>query len=74
MKRPHGTVDEVLARETPRLMSVPGVIGTGRGLCDGRPCIHVYVSGMTPEARSHIPAVLDGYPVVIEETGEIKSL
>jgi hypothetical protein len=29
---------------------------------------------MTPEARSRIPAVLDGYRVVVKETGEIEGL
>lgn len=36
--------------------------------------IYVYTSLMTPEARSRIPAALDGYPIVIEETGEINKL
>ncbi len=74
MKKQPMSIDAVLARETPRLLSVPGVVGTGQGVCDGRPCIYVYASSMTPEARSRIPAALDGYPVVIEETGEIKNL
>jgi hypothetical protein len=68
------TIEKVLARQTPRLMSISGVVGTGQGLCDGRPCIYVYVSALTPEARSRIPASLGGYPVLIRETGEIKSL
>jgi hypothetical protein len=74
VQTPPEAIGEVLARETPALLSVPGVVGTGQGLCDGRPCIYVYVCAMTPEARSRIPAVLDGYRVVVKETGEIEGL
>ncbi len=54
-------------------MSVSGVVGTGQGLCDDKPCIKIFVVKETPEMEQKIPRMLEGYPVVIEETGEIRA-
>jgi hypothetical protein len=67
-------IEETLKEHTKALMSIPGVVGTGQGLCEGKPCIKVFVIQKTPELDRKIPKTLDGYPVVIEETGEIKAL
>ena len=66
-------IEEVLKDHTQELMSLPGVVGTGQSLCDGQPCIKVYVVNKTPELAKQIPKTLEGYPVVIEETGEIRA-
>jgi hypothetical protein len=63
---------EVLRAHTDRLMAVPGVVGTAEGLCDGRPCIKVFVVRTTPDLLRAIPASLEGYPVAVEETGELR--
>ncbi|MBW2647058.1 MAG: hypothetical protein JRE23_12970 [Deltaproteobacteria bacterium] len=55
-------------------MSLPGVVGTAQGLCDNKPCIKIYVIKRTPELDEKIPDILEGYPVIIEETGEIRAL
>ncbi len=68
------TIKEVLKKHTKDLMSMPGVVGTGQGLCEGKPCIKVFVIEKTPDLEQKIPKTLDGYPVVIEETGPIKAL
>lgn len=68
------TIKEVLKKHTKDLMSMPGVVGTGQGLCEGKPCIKVFVIEKTPDLDQKIPKTLDGYPVVIEETGEFKAL
>jgi hypothetical protein len=68
------TIEAVLGERTAELMSIPGVVGTAQGIFNGKPCIVVYVIRKTFELQKRIPANLDGYPVVIEETGEIKSL
>jgi hypothetical protein len=68
------TIKEVLKKYTKDLMSIPGVVGTGQGLCEGKPCIKVFVIKKTPDLDQKIPKTLDGYPVVVEETGEIKAL
>jgi hypothetical protein len=68
------TIKEVLKKHTRDLMSMPGVVGTGQGLCEGKPCIKVFVIEKTPDLNQKIPKTLEGYPVVVEETGEIKAL
>jgi hypothetical protein len=54
-------------------MSIPGVVGVGQGLCDNNPCIKVYIIKRTPELDKRIPALLEGYEVSIEITGEIRA-
>lgn len=68
------TIDEVLKRHTDRLMSLPGVVGTAIGECDGKPCIKVFVVKKTPELLKKISPTLEGFLVVIEETGEFRAL
>ncbi len=68
------TIVEVLKEHTEELMSLPGVVGTAQGLCDGKPCIKVLVIEKTPELAQKIPDIIEGYQVVIEETGEIRAL
>jgi hypothetical protein len=68
------TIEAVLSRHAAALLAVPGVAGVAQSRCDGRPCIAVYVLEKTPELAQQIPAALEGYPVVIEATGEIKAL
>lgn len=67
-------IEEVLSERTPGWMEVPGVVGTGQGLCDGTPCIVVYASSRTPEIESRIPDEADGHPVRVEVTGRIEPL
>jgi hypothetical protein len=68
------TIEEVLKKHTGELMSVPGVVGTAQGVCDNKPCIKVYVIKKTSELNKKIPDIIEGYPVVIEETGKIRAL
>ena len=67
-------IEEVLKERARELMSIPGVVGAGQGLCEGKPCIKVFVIKMTPDLDQKIPNTLEGYQVVVEETGEIKAL
>jgi hypothetical protein len=68
------TIKEVLKKNTDSLMSIRGVVGTAIGECDGKPCIMVLVVKKTPELTKQIPSELQGFPVVIEETGVIRPL
>jgi hypothetical protein len=43
-------------------------------LDDGRPCILVLVVRLTPELRERLPRELEGWPVRVEESGEIRAL
>lgn len=68
-------IEQVLASHTPELMAMPGVVGTAQGLLDsGKPCIQVLVVERTRELESRIPRALEGWPVVIVETGEIRAM
>ncbi len=71
---PEKSIEEVLKRYTPELMSKPGVVGTSQGLCDGQPCIKVFAAENTGDLQQEIPNTLEGYPVVIEETGRFRAL
>ena len=64
---------KVIKEHAKTLMSIPGVVGAGQGLCEGKPCIKVFVIKKTPDVEEKIPKTLEGYPVVIEETGEVKA-
>lgn len=67
------TIESVLQGHTDALMSLPGVVGTAQGECAGTPCIKVYVVQETPQLLDRIPAAIEGYRVVVEETGEIRA-
>ena len=67
------TIEKVLREHSGRLMSIPGVVGTAEGLKDGRPCVKVLIIQKTPELEREIPRNLEGYPVEIVETGEIRA-
>ena len=66
-------IEEVLKEHTNELMSIPGVVGTAQGLCNDKPCIKVFVIKKTQELEKKIPDVLEGFPVEVEETGEIRA-
>jgi hypothetical protein len=75
LNAPRRPIREVLAEHTPRLMAMPGVVGTAESaLPNGKPSILVLVVKRTPELERSIPRELDGYPVVIEESGEIHAM
>jgi hypothetical protein len=67
------TVRKALETHTDELMSLPGVVGTGQGLCDNQPCIEVFVIKNSPHLEERIKKILEGYPVVIQETGHFRT-
>jgi len=67
------SIEEAIKKHSEELMSIPGVVGVGQGLCDNNPCIKVYISKRTSELDKKIPGLLEGYEVSIEITGEIKA-
>jgi len=66
------SIEEALKEQTDGLMAIPGVVGTAQGLCNGKPCIKVFVIEKSSELDQKIFNTLHGYPVSIEETGEIR--
>lgn len=69
---PPPTIEKVLERQSAAWMSIPGVVGTGIGTCDGVRCLKVFVVERTPEIESRIPAGVEGYPVRVEVTGRVR--
>jgi hypothetical protein len=68
-------INLVKEAHTGELMALPGVVGVYVGaLGDGNACIAVMVIKKTRELEQKIPATLEGYPVKIDETGEIKPM
>jgi len=72
MLREAKTIEEVVNLHARHLLAIPGVVGVAQGQLDHRPCLKVFVTKKTPELEQKIPAALEGYPVIIEETGEIR--
>lgn len=67
------SIEEVLREHTPQWMSIPGVVGTGIGECDGRPCIRIMVVQKTPELLKRIPSRVQGFVVDLVETGRFRA-
>ena len=67
------TIEAVLKEHTDEWMSIPGVVGTGIGACEGTPCIRIFVAKKTPELLQKLPSKLEGFVVDVEETGAIEA-
>ncbi len=70
---PDKTIEAVLEENTEALMSIPGVVGTAQGECEGAPCIKVYVTKQTVELLKRIPPTIEGYSVSVQESGPIRA-
>ena len=68
------SVTEVFEANQVSLMLLPGVVAVGIGEHDGRPCIRVMVEKATQAVKTGIPDQLDGYQVIVDETGPINAL
>jgi len=67
------SIEEVQEAFTPEWMDLPGVVGTGIGLCEGQPCIKVFVTGPLQELEERIPNEVGGHRVVLEQTGRFQA-
>jgi hypothetical protein len=67
------TIEQVQQEHTDAWMAIPGVVGTAIGQCQGKPCILVFTAANTEQVRRKIPPMVEGYPVVVEYTGEIRA-
>ncbi len=68
------TIAHVLKKHTGKWMAISGVEGTAIGLYEGKPCIRIFSSVKPQELQTKIPSTVDGYTVVIEETGSFRAL
>jgi hypothetical protein len=68
-------IEQVVDRHAPELMKIPGVTMVYVAAAeDGRPCIKVGFATLPHANQAQVPATLEGWPVVVEETGEIRPL
>lgn len=70
---PERPIQAVLADWTESWMTVPGVTGTGIGLCEGEPCLVVFVARDTEAVRSRIPDNVEGYAVDFRVSGPFRA-
>ena len=68
------TIEQVQEAYTNEWMAIPGVEGTGIGLSEGEPCIKVFSSVKPEVLHRRIPSTVEGFPVIIEETGGFGAL
>jgi hypothetical protein len=68
------SIEEVLKQHTDSWMTIDGVEGTAIGLFENKPCIKIFTSIKTEDLRFKIPMTIEGYPVIIEETGTFRAL
>jgi hypothetical protein len=68
------TIQQVQEQHTNEWMAIPGVVGTAIGQDKGKPCILILTAANTEQIRKRIPAMVDGYPVVVQYVGEIHAL
>lgn len=69
-------INAVLASHDRRLLALPGVVGVYVGLMDdgATPCLKVMLARDDAQLRRTLPKELEGYPVLVEVSGEIKPL
>ena len=68
------TIEHVQEAHTGEWMAIPGVEGTAIGLFEDRPCIKIFSSITAEELGGKIPSTVEGYPVIIEQTGTFHAL
>jgi len=78
---PKNSISRALEKVSSDLIEIPGVVGTGEGICYNKPCVRVYVIQESPELSRRIHETIkrnlgtaNGLPVVIEQTGQIHTL
>ena len=71
---PEQTIEQVQEKHTDRWMTIPGVQGTAIGMSEGKPCILILSSVKPGTLQDKIPSQVEGYPVVIKETGAFRAL
>ena len=72
---PERPIDDVLTAHATELMALPGVVGTARTQRpDGTPAIVVMLAQRDAGLERRIPRTLEGWPVVVWVTGEIRAM
>ena len=71
---PQRSIETVFNENVSKWMAVEGVVGAYQGEENGKACIKIMVIKKTKQLRSVLPKEVEGYPVLIEETGVIRPL
>ncbi|GIW24581.1 hypothetical protein [Meiothermus sp.] len=71
------TLQKLIEKHTPHLMTLPNVVGVGRGEEQGRAVVVVLVSRKLPlaalEPHERVPKNLEGVPVRVREVGSVQA-
>jgi hypothetical protein len=75
-RSPKRDINVVLAAHDKELLTIPGVVGVYVGTLEDRrtPCLRVMLARKTAESARKVPRSIEGYPVIMEVTGEIRPL
>ncbi|HEX4631037.1 MAG TPA: hypothetical protein VH188_08745 [Chthoniobacterales bacterium] len=73
---PSRDINAVLQAHDKELLAIRGVVGVYVGLLDDQKteCLKVMLAEKSTEAERAIPKTIEGFPVVIEVSGEIRPL
>lgn len=72
---PQRAIAAVLEEHSPGLIRTPGVAAVAESRdAQGQPCVLILVVRLTPELRARLPRTLEGWPVVVQESGEIRAM
>jgi hypothetical protein len=73
---PRRDINAVLAAHDKQLLAMPDVVGVSvTTLGDGRtPCLKIMLARHNPKTERAIPRSIEGYPVIVEVSGEIRAL
>jgi hypothetical protein len=69
-------INHVLRAHDQELLAINGVVGVYVGLRDDgkTPCLKVMVVAKSSEIEKAVPKTIEGFPVIVEVTGEIRPL
>jgi hypothetical protein len=68
------SIESVQEQYQDRWLALPGVVGVGIGAVDGKLVLKILVAQKTRDLVDQLPSEVEGYPVIIEETGEFRAL
>jgi hypothetical protein len=71
---PRKTIEQVLNERTDEWMAIPAVVGVAIGESKGKPCIRIFTSARPQQLQVKMPPTIEGYPVIVEQTGPIRAL
>jgi hypothetical protein len=73
---PKRDINVVLAAHDKELLAMPDVVGVYVGTLEDRRtlCLRVMLARKNPETERKIPRLIEGYPVRVEVSGEIRPM